>query len=116
MPSDETWRNRMSTLPLGDRRSRVRLEVVGSLWGTIDVHEPARVLEISKGGALILSSVAAAPDSVQVLSLSVDGSPVSVDARVRHVRAVPATDDHPVQYLLGVEFLALPAMLTHALE
>lgn len=106
----------MSMPTLGDRRNRVRLEVVGSLWGTIEVSEPARVLDISKGGALIVSSVAAAPDSVRVLSLRVDGSEVAVDARVRHVRALPASDDHPVQYLLGVEFLTMPASLTHALE
>lgn len=101
---------------LGDRRQRVRLEVVGALWGTLEVTEPARVVEISAGGALILSPVAAAPDAVRVLSLRIDGEAVTLDARVRHLRPVPATDDTPERYLLGVEFLSVPAALSHSLE
>src|SRR5437870_2075071 len=38
--------------PLGDRRARVRFEVVGSFWGTVDLAEPARVININRTGAL----------------------------------------------------------------
>jgi hypothetical protein len=106
----------MSMPSLGDRRRRVRLEVVGDLWATVEMNEPARILEISQGGALIVSSVAAAPDSLRVLTLRVDDTDVTVDVQIRHVRALPATAEQPVQYLLGVEFLTMPATLTHALE
>jgi S-adenosylmethionine:diacylglycerol 3-amino-3-carboxypropyl transferase len=101
---------------LGDRRRKVRLEVVGALWGTMELAEPARVVELSAGGALILSPVAAAPDAVRVVTLEVAGELVTVDARIRHLRAVPATDTEPTRYLLGVEFLAMPAALSHSVE
>jgi len=116
MVSNGTSRSALMNPYLGDRRQRVRLEVVGALWGTIEVTEPARVVEISAGGALILSPVAAAPDAVRVLSLRIDGEVVTLDARVRHLRPVPATDDTPERYLLGVEFLSVPAALSHSLE
>lgn len=101
---------------LGDRRSRVRLEVVGALWGTLEITEPARVMEISEGGALLLSPVAAAPDSVRVLTLRIEGTEVSVDARVRHLRQVPSVEDKQPRYLIGVEFVSTPPALSHALE
>ena len=44
-------------MALGDRRSRVRLEVVGALWATLELTEPARVVNISREGALITSPV-----------------------------------------------------------
>lgn len=90
---------------IGDRRAHVRLEVVGTLWGTLQALRPARVLELTPNGALIASPSAYAPDSVQRIRLSIDGNDVTVDACVRHVRAV----DHPsgrLEYHLGVEFVS----------
>ena len=55
-------------MALGDRRSRVRLEVVGALWATLELTEPARVVNISRDGALITSPVAMPPESVQPLA------------------------------------------------
>ena len=55
-------------MALGDRRSRVRLEVVGALWATLELTEPARVVNISREGALITSPVPMPPESVQPLS------------------------------------------------
>ena len=54
-------------MALGDRRSRVRLEVVGALWATLELTEPARVVNISRDGALITSPVPMPPESVQPL-------------------------------------------------
>ena len=55
-------------MALGDRRSRVRLEVVGALWATLELTEPARVINISRDGALITSPVPMPPESVQPLA------------------------------------------------
>lgn len=102
-------------MALGDRRARVRLEVVGALWATLELAEPARVVNISKDGALITSPVAMPPDSVQPLHLKLHGHEISVDARVRHVRRVSGPDE-PICYLVGVEFLTVPPALAAAAE
>jgi hypothetical protein len=100
-------------MALGDRRSRVRLEVVGALWATVELTEPARLVNISREGALITSPVPMPPESVQPLHLKLEGQDVAVDARVRHVRQVSGPDE-PVRYLVGVEFLSIPAALARA--
>src|SRR5215216_1202212 len=65
-------------VPTGDRRSRPRLEVVGLLWGALDILEPARVVDISRGGVLIESPVAVPPGSEQLIHLSLDGQQIRV--------------------------------------
>jgi hypothetical protein len=102
-------------MALGDRRARVRLEVVGALWATLELSEPARVVNISKDGALITSPVPMPPDSVQPLHLKLHGHDINVDARVRHVRRVSGPDE-PIRYLVGVEFLSIPPALAAAAE
>ena len=59
--------------PLGDRRSRIRLEVVGSLWGTLESDRQAKLLNISRTGALIVSPVPAAVDSTQSVRVTIEG-------------------------------------------
>ena len=38
---------------VGDRRSAVRLDVVGALWGTLEFHKPALVRDLNQDGALL---------------------------------------------------------------
>jgi len=102
-------------MALGDRRARVRLEVVGALWATLELAEPARVVNISRDGALITSPVPMTPETVQPLHLKVQGHDVTVDARVRHVRRVSGTNE-PIRYLVGVEFLSSPPALLQATD
>ena len=95
---------------VGDRRSAVRLEVVGALWGTLEFHKQARVFDLNQDGALLEYPVPVLPDSVHVVSFEHGGARVSLDVRVRHVR--PAVDAHgTLVYLAGVEFLSVPAAL-----
>lgn len=102
--------------PLGDRRARIRLEVVGSLWGTLEVSKQARVVNISTSGALIASPVPAALDSTQTVKLVLKGQEIKVDARVRHLKRVVSAGDERSHYQIGLEFLEAPAALAHALE
>jgi len=102
-------------MSLGDRRARVRLEVVGALWATLELAEPARVVNISRDGALITSPVPMTPETVQPLHLKVQGHDVTVDARVRHVRRVSGANE-PIRYLVGVEFLSSPPALLSATD
>ena len=95
---------------VGDRRSSVRIEVVVALWGTLELHKQARVLDLNQDGALLEYPVPVLPDSIHAVTLEHDGTRISLDVRVRHIR--PATDPHgaPV-WLAGVEFLSVPGAL-----
>jgi hypothetical protein len=100
---------------LGDRRRRIRLEVVGSLWGTLEIDRQASLVNISRTGALIVSPVPAVVDSTQSVKLTIEGHEVKVAARVRHLNRVTASSGAP-QYRIGLEFLEAPAVLVHAFE
>ena len=95
---------------VGDRRSAVRLEVVGALWGTLEFHKQARVVDLNQDGALLEYPVPVLPDSVHAVTIEHLGARVSLEVRVRHVRH--STNAHgSVVYLAGVEFLSVPAAL-----
>jgi hypothetical protein len=102
--------------PLGDRRRRIRLEVVGSLWGALVTDRTAQLLNISRTGALIISPMPAAVDSMQSVKLTVEGHEVKLDARVRHMQRLGDPAEGEPQYRIGLEFLEAPAVLVHALE
>ena len=110
---DERWTSG-TMRSLGDRRSRIRLEVVGSLWGALDIERQAQLVNISRTGALIMSPVPAAVDSMQSVTLTVEGHEVTVDARVRHLQRL--AEGPEVIYRIGLQFLEAPAILVHALE
>lgn len=95
---------------VGDRRSAVRLEVVGALWGTLEFHKQARVCDLNEDGALLEYPVPVLPDSVHAVTFEHNGERVSLDVRVRHVRPSTGPDGTAV-YLAGVEFLSTPAAL-----
>jgi hypothetical protein len=95
---------------VGDRRSAVRLEVVGALWGTLEFHKQARVLDLNQDGALLEYPVPVLPDTVHAVTFEHEGARISLEVRVRHVRQ--AVDAHgTVIYLAGVEFISVPAAL-----
>jgi PilZ domain-containing protein len=99
----------------GDRRAHVRLEVVGSLWATLELSEPGRVLNISTTGVLIESPVSVPRDSLQSVSLLVDDKWIAVDAQVRRVEQRIPAQGFP-DYLIGLEFVSPPASLLHSIE
>jgi hypothetical protein len=99
---------------LGDRRSEVRLEVLGSLYGTLELDEQARVVNISGGGALVTATQPVTVDSMQVVRLTLDGQQLSLEARVRHATRVEGQGD--AEYQIGLEFLKPPVALALALE
>ncbi len=100
---------------LGDRRGHIRLEVVGALWGTLEVNRPARVVNVSGTGALIASPNPVAVDSTQAVRLTLDGREFTLEARVRHMRRAPESIEDGARYHIGLEFLGAPAALALAL-
>ena len=95
---------------VGDRRSAVRLDVVGALWGTLEFHKQARVCDLNQDGALLEYPFPVLPDTVHAVTLAYNGERVSLSVRVRHVRPA-AGPDGALVYLAGVEFLSVPAAL-----
>ena len=107
--------------PLGDRRSHPRYDVVGALWGLLELSETARICNVSRTGALIDAPFPAALASTHTMKLIVDGEPVDVDARVRHVHRVEADAGNQAagsgpRYLIGLEFVAPPESVLQSIE
>ncbi len=101
--------------PLGDRRIRVRFDVIGALWGLLELTESAHLVNISTTGALVESSSPVAVDSTQSIHLTLDDDPIAVDARVRHLRRVVNAEGLQ-RFLVGLEFVAPPIHLLNSID
>ena len=95
---------------VGDRRSAVRLDVVGALWGTLEFQKYIRVRDLNQDGALLEFPFQVLPDTIQAVSFEHNGEQVSLQVRVRHVQRANRPEG-AVIYLAGVEFLSVPAAL-----
>ena len=100
--------------PLGDRRARVRFEVLGTLRGTLELSEATRVVNISAHGALVESPAKVALGSLHEIHLIIDGQPARVTARVRRLEQVEG-EHQPPHYFVGFEFLSPPSALTESI-
>jgi len=103
------------TRPLGDRRSHVRFDVVGTLYGLLETTEATRVLNISPHGALVDSPLPAALDSTQHVRFVLDDRPLVVDARVRHLGRTRGEESVP-GYIIGLEFVPPLSPIPSSLE
>ena len=95
---------------VGDRRSAVRLDVVGALWGTLEFQKNARVRDLNQDGALLEFPFQVLPDTIQAVSFEHNGDEVRLRVRVRHVRRITGPGGAAI-CLAGVEFLSVPAAL-----
>lgn len=93
------------TTPKTDRRTTERFDVLGSLWGVLEIPETAAVINSSDTGMLVESTACPVLDSVQVARLDVDGAPTTVQSAVRHVRPIERG-----KYLVGLEFVKPPVL------
>jgi hypothetical protein len=91
------------------------MEVVGALWATLELTQTALVVNVSATGLLLESPTAVAQESVQPLSLLVDGNELTVAANVRRVERV-AVENGPPRYYLGLDFISPPVRLVQAIE
>jgi hypothetical protein len=97
--------------PTTDRRLYERFDVLGSLWGVLELPEIARVLDVSSSGLLVRTALCPVLNSVHAVRMLVDGDPVTVDTVVRHCRA-----DGSREYLIGLEFLMVPTTVLTSIE
>ena len=100
---------------MSDRRSQPRYDVIGTLWGVLELDEEARLRNVSSTGVLLDSPVPMALDSAQTIRLAVDGQGVAVEARVRHVRQ-QADDAREPRYVVGLEFIEPPSSVLQSIE
>ncbi len=94
---------------IGDRRSKPRFEIVGELWGSVDVNATLAVVNIGRGGALLESPVQLAAGALHSVQVVTDTESHRVTMRVRHSVAVPEADGPG--YRVGVEFVDVTAAL-----
>lgn len=98
---------------LGDRRARPRYDIVGDLWGTLEVALPMPLKNVGRGGALFESHVALPAESLQRITFDIDGQPTTTQVRIRHVQPQPVGPGD-MRYLIGVEFVGVsPALAGH---
>ena len=100
---------------MSDRRAQPRYDVIGALWGVLELNEEARLRNVSATGVLLDSPVAMALDSAQTIQLAVDGQGVAVEARVRHVRQQTDDATEP-RYVIGLEFIEPPTSVLQSIE
>jgi len=100
---------------VSDRRSQPRYDVIGALWGVLELREEARLRNVSATGASLDSPVPMALDSAQTIRLTVDGQNVAVEARVRHV--YPNLDETlEPRYVIGLEFIDPPLSVLQSID
>jgi hypothetical protein len=102
-------------MPLADRRSASRVEVVGEQWGTLDALEPLRVRNLSADGMLLESPNPLEVGSVHEFEL-IDGTDsVRVRAVVRRVSLL--RESSAARYcLVDLAFLNLNTRLSVIVE
>jgi hypothetical protein len=88
----------------GDRRLQRRFEIVGDLWGTLEITEPVPIVNIGAGGALVEADRPWTLGSVHSIVLANGTEHGRAQVCVRHVRQVDST---VTRFLVGLEFLSV---------
>jgi c-di-GMP-binding flagellar brake protein YcgR len=91
---------------LADRRSDVRFEIIGHLWGSLMTVESLLLRNIGRGGALVESRRPLTAAPVHSVHLIHDAGTATIRAKVRHVTPI-VSPSGVARYLIGFEFLDL---------
>ena len=97
--------------PTTDRRVHERFDVLGSLWGVLELPETATVLDVSTSGLLIEATLCPPLNSVHAVRMLVEGDEVRVDTIVRHCD--PGSGG---RIRIGLEFLTPPGPVLASIE
>lgn len=100
---------------LGDRRQRPRFEIVGQLWGSLELVEALTVVDLSGGGALLEGPAELPVESVHRVKVDTGTDTVDLQVRVAHARAVETANGTGL-HRTGVEFVTLPDGAANWLE
>ena len=86
---------------LGDRRTDLRFEIIGQLWGSLETVESHPLLNLTRGGVLIESRTRL--NAVRAVRFAFNGTSHDIQVKVRHVTSEPVPDGG--RYLVGLEFV-----------
>lgn len=99
---------------LGDRRGDLRFEIIGQLWGSLEVHEQLPLRNLGRGGALVESRQPLTADSIHGVRLLIGNQEDALQVRVRHV--TPVQREAGERYLIGLEFVNLGSATLDRIE
>jgi hypothetical protein len=99
---------------LGDRRTELRFEIIGQLWGALEVVDQLPLRNLARGGALVEAQPPVNPETFRALRLGVDGSAQDVAVRVRHVTHHQTAEGE--RLLVGLEFVDPSAALLEHID
>jgi len=88
---------------LGDRRTDLRFEIIGQLWGSLETVESHPLINLARGGALIETRARLNPEMVRAVRFGFNGTSHDIQVKVRHVTAESVPDGE--RYLVGLEFI-----------
>lgn len=88
---------------LGDRRTDLRFEIIGQLWGSLESVEQLPLRNLARGGALIESRTPLNPEMVRAVRLMSNGTTHDIQVKVRHVTTEKLPDGE--RFLVGLEFV-----------
>lgn len=92
-----------TSAPHTDRRAHERFDVIGPLWGALELPEVAAIVNASQTGLLIEARVCPQLHSVQDTDVQVDASIRTLQSSIRHVRPIDSG-----RFLIGLEFVETP--------
>ena len=87
-----------------DRRRCLRYEIVGRLPGRLEALEELPVVNLSRGGACVRSTLPLSVEATSAARLKLDGQVLDLHVKVRHLRADEAAGTAR-GYLVGLEFV-----------
>jgi len=99
---------------LGDRRSELRFEIIGQLWGSLETIEHLSLRNLGRGGALVESRRPLTSDTIHGVRLLIGEEPRDVQVRVCHVTPVRVPGGE--HYLIGLEFVELGAPVLEQID
>lgn len=99
--SPDSWRGVVKERIRGDRRTKNRFELVGTLPGTLETWHRHRLRNLSTGGALVESATLLPTGSRLSGRLALQGGPRDVKAEVRHAQ-VDGEGTGASRYLIGL--------------
>jgi hypothetical protein len=88
---------------LGDRRTDLRFEIIGQLWGSLETVERLPLRNLTRGGALVESRLPVNPEMVRSVRLALGDQANDIQVRVRHVTSEKIADNE--RFLVGLEFV-----------
>jgi hypothetical protein len=88
---------------LGDRRTALRFEIIGQLWGGLEMVNSTPLRNLAHGGALVELRTPPNPEAFRSIRFGLDGAVHDLQVRICHVTHNGAIDGD--RYLVGLQFV-----------